>query len=410
MSMNKKETILVVDDEHGVRQSFNMVLKDEYNVLLAGTGQQANEIFTKNAVDLILLDILLPDINGINLLEKFIEIDPNTEIVMVTAVNEIQTAVKAIKLGAYEYIIKPFVVDDVLTVIKRALEKRGLVKEVTYLRSALERYHPFEEMVGKDKKMIKIFDLIETIAQSDGTVLVQGESGTGKELVARAVHNRSPRSYHPFVVISCAAIPPTLMEREIFGHNRGAFTGATSTSIGKLEIADKGTVFLDDIDSLDINTQGKLLRVIQEKEFERLGSTKLIKADVRFVAASNKDLKKMISQGNFREDLYYRLNIFPINLPPLRVRKSDIPLLLNHFLELFAKNTGKNFICLLVQPGVFNYRQVVVHHLAYDLAVENMDKPENFSFLDGKTRIIYCNDTMSNSTGTKSEFPSINLG
>ena len=341
MSMNQKETILVVDDEHGVRQSFNMVLKDEYNVLLAGTGQEANDIFTKHAVDLILLDILLPDINGINLLEKFIEIDPNTEIVMVTAVNEIQTAVKAIKLGAYEYIIKPFVVDDVLTVIKRALEKRGLVKEVTYLRSALERYHPFEEMVGKDKEMIKIFDLIETIAQSDGTVLVQGESGTGKELVARAVHNRSPRSYHPFVVISCAAIPPTLMEREIFGHNKGAFTGADSTSIGKLEIADKGTVFLDDIDSLDINTQGKLLRVIQEKEFERLGSTKVIKADIRFVAASNKDLKKMISQGIFREDLYYRLNIFPINLPPLRARTSDILLLLNHFLELFAKNTGK---------------------------------------------------------------------
>jgi transcriptional regulator with PAS, ATPase and Fis domain len=189
--------------------------------------------------------------------------------------------------------------------------------------------------------MIKIFDLIETIAQSDGTVLVQGESGTGKELVARAVHNRSPRSCHPFVVINCAAIPPTLMEREIFGHNRGAFTGATSTSIGKLEIADKGTVFLDDIDSLDINTQGKLLRVIQEKEFERLGSTKVIKADIRFVAASNKDLKKMISQGIFREDLYYRLNIFPINLPPLRARTSDILLLLNHFLELFAKNTGK---------------------------------------------------------------------
>ncbi len=342
MSMEKKDTILVVDDEHGVRQSFNMVLKDEYNVLLAGTGQEAIDIFTKNPVDMILLDICLPDSDGLELLEKFKEADPNTEIIMVTAVNEVQTAVKAIKLGAYEYIIKPFIVDDILTVIGRALEKQSLVKEVTYLRNALERYHPFEKMIGKDIKMRKIFDLISTVSQSDGTVLIHGESGTGKELVARAIHNRGPRSNQPFVVINCAAIPATLMESEIFGYNRGAFTGATTTSIGKLEIADKGTVFLDDIDSLDINMQAKLLRIVQEKEFERLGSTKVIKADVRFVAASNKDLEKLISRGEFREDLFYRLNVFPIKLPPLRERRGDIPLLLNHFLELYAKNIGKS--------------------------------------------------------------------
>ena len=203
--MNKNDTILVVDDENGVRQSFNMVLKDDYHVLLAGTGQEAMDIFNKNSVDLILLDILLPDINGLELLEKLVETDPNTEIIMVTAVNEIQTAVQAIKLGAYEYIIKPFVVDDVLTVIRRALEKQSLVKEVTYLRNELERYHPFEKMVGKNKKMRKIFDLISTIAQSDGTVLIQGESGTGKELVARAIHNLSHRKNQPFVVVNCAA-------------------------------------------------------------------------------------------------------------------------------------------------------------------------------------------------------------
>jgi len=342
MSVKKKDTILVVDDEHGVRQSFNMVLKDEYNVLLAGTGQEAVDIFTKNSVDMILLDICLPDSDGLELLEKFKEADPKTEIIMVTAVNEVQTAVKAIKLGAYEYIIKPFIVDDILAVIGRALEKQSLVKEVTYLRNALERYHPFEKMIGKDIKMRKIFDLISTVSQSDGTVLIHGESGTGKELVARAIHNRGPRSKQPFVVINCAAIPATLMESEIFGYNRGAFTGATTTSIGKLEIADKGTVFLDDIDSLDINMQAKLLRIIQEKEFERLGSTKVIKADVRFVAASNKDLEKLISRGEFREDLYYRLNVLPIKLPPLRERRGDIPLLLNHFLELYAKNIGKS--------------------------------------------------------------------
>ncbi len=339
--MKNNDTILVVDDENGVRQSFNMVLKDKYHVLLAETGQEAMDIFRKNSVDLILLDILLPDIDGLDLLSKLVETDPNTEVIMVTAVNEIQSAVKAIKLGAYEYIIKPFVVDDVLTVINRALEKRRLVKEVAYLRNELERYHPFEKMVGKNRKMRKIFELISTIAISNGTVLVQGESGTGKELVARAIHNLSNRRREPFVVINCAVIPPTLMESKVFGHNRGAFTGAVATSIGKLELADRGTVFLDDIDSLDVNMQAKLLRIIQEKEFERLGSPKVIKVDVRFVAASNKNVKKLISQGKFREDLYYRLNVFPIWLPPLKERGEDVLLLLDHFLELNSQKTGK---------------------------------------------------------------------
>jgi two-component system response regulator AtoC len=335
--VEKRATILVVDDERGVRQSFYMVLKDEFEVLLSKTGAEALEIFSKNAVDIILLDILLPDINGIDLIEKFKDIDPNTEIIMVTAVKEVQTAVRSIKQGAYEYIIKPFNVDEVITVIHRALEKHNLVKEVTYLRHELERVQPFEEMVGKDKKMRKIFELISTISQSDGTVLIQGESGTGKELVARAIHRLSPRRNNPFVVMSCAAIPSTLMESEIFGHTKGAFTGAVHTAIGKLEIAHRGTVFLDDIDSLDINMQGKLLRVIQEREFERLGSTQVIKIEVRFIAASNKDLDELIAMGEFREDLYYRLNVFPIKIPPLRERREDIPFLLNHFLGLHSK-------------------------------------------------------------------------
>jgi DNA-binding NtrC family response regulator len=336
----KRPTILVVDDEHGVRQSFYMVLKDEFNVLLAGSGQEAIDVFSKSAVDLILLDILLPDTDGLELLERLRLMDPNTEIIMVTAVKEIQTAVRAIKLGAYEYIIKPFVVDEVITVIHRALEKHSLVKEVTYLRNELERYQPFEKMVGNDKKMLKIFELISTISQSDGTVLIQGESGTGKELAARAIHRRSSREDQPFVVINCAAIPSTLMESVMFGHNKGAFTGAVSNVTGKLEIANKGTAFLDDIDSMNINMQGKLLRVIQDKEFERLGSAKVIKLDVRFIAASNKDLKQIISKGEFREDLFYRLNVFPIKLPPLRERKDDIPLLLDHFLKSFSKERG----------------------------------------------------------------------
>ena len=341
MSVNKHNTILVVDDEKGVCRSFSMVFKNKYHVLVAGSGKEAIDIFTKKSIDLILLDILLPDTNGIELLKKFKDTDPTVEVVMVTAVKEIKTAVKAIKLGAYDYIVKPFDVDHVLNRAKRALEKRSLVKEVSYLRNELERFHLFEKMVGKDKIMKNVFELISTVAQSDGTVLIQGESGTGKELVARAIHNCGLRSKYPFVVINCAAIPATLMESEIFGYNRGAFTGANHTSIGKLEIADKGVVFLDDIDSLDISMQAKLLRIIQEKEFERLGSNKVVKADLRFVAASNKDLKKQVTQGKFREDLFYRLNVFPIKLPPLRKRRGDIPLLLNHFLEIFTKNSGK---------------------------------------------------------------------
>lgn len=341
MKNSKRTTILVVDDEHGVRQSFNMVLKDKYDVLIACTGEEAIDIFRKNSIDLILLDILLPDINGIDLLKKLKEMDPNTEIIMVTAVKEIQIAVKAIKMGAYEYIVKPFVVDDVLIVIDRALEKLNLLKEVAYLKNELKRHHSFEKMIGKSKKMRVVFDLISTVSQSDGTVLIQGESGTGKELVARAIHNRSSRKDQPFVVINCAAIPAPLMESEIFGYNRGAFTGATNTTMGKLEIANKGTVFFDDVDTLDIRMQAKLLRVIQEKEIERLGSTKVINVDIRFVAASKNNLNRLVSQGLFREDLFFRLNVFPINLPPLRERKSDIKLLVDHFFDFFSGKTGK---------------------------------------------------------------------
>jgi two-component system, NtrC family, response regulator AtoC len=339
--MDECATLLIVDDERGVRESFNMVLGDSYDLLLAENGTVAMEIFRKTSVDLVLLDIRLPDADGLELLGTFKELDSRAEVIMVTAVREIKSAVQAIKKGAYEYIIKPFEVDDVLTIIERALEKRRLVREVAYLRTEIERLQLFEKMVGNDPSMIAVFNMISNVSKSDGTVLIQGESGTGKELVARAIHNRSARCEHPFVVINCAAIPSSLMESEIFGHDRGAFTGATSTVTGKLEIADKGTVFFDDIDTLDVNMQAKLLRVIQEKEFERLGSTKVVKMDVRFLAASNKDLPRLIEKGEFREDLYYRLNVLPIQLPPLRERKSDIPRLLDHFLEQHGKKRGQ---------------------------------------------------------------------
>ena len=299
MIVQKKANILVVDDEYGVRQSFYMVLSDEYNVFLAESGEEAIDIFSNNSIDLILLDIILPNINGLELLKQFKEIDINTEVIMVSAVKEIETAVKAMKYGAYDYIVKPFVVEEIKNLIKRAMEKHNLIKEVAYLRDELERYNPFEKIIGQDKQMLQIFDLISTISDSDGAILIQGESGTGKELVARAIHKLDSRRNYPFVVINCAAIPSTLMESEIFGHNKGAFTGATAIKIGKLEIADKGIVFLDDVDTLDISMQAKLLRVIQEKEFERLGSNKTIKIDVRFIAASNKNLNQLVENENF---------------------------------------------------------------------------------------------------------------
>ncbi|MBN2418716.1 MAG: sigma-54-dependent Fis family transcriptional regulator [Deltaproteobacteria bacterium] len=339
--MENKSSILVVDDEYGVLQSFKMVLGSDHNVYLAETGEKAHKIFSETSIDLILLDIMLPDYNGIDLLKKFKEIDPETEVIMVTAVKEVKTAVDAMKFGAYDYIVKPFVVEDIINVVNRSLEKHHLQRKVTYLKDELERFQPFEKIVGNDKKMKEIFELISTISESDGAVLIQGESGTGKELVARAIHKLGTRKEQPFVVINCAAIPETLMESEIFGHNKGAFTGASSIKVGKLEIANNGVVFLDDVDTLDIAMQAKLLRVIQEKEFERLGSTKLIKIDVRFIAASNKNLKRLAETGQFREDLFYRLNVFPIELPPLRERRRDIPLLLNHFLYLYSKHNGK---------------------------------------------------------------------
>jgi DNA-binding NtrC family response regulator len=340
--VSDKKSILVVDDEYGVRESFNLVLSDDYEVFLAESGKEATEIFTKNTIDLILLDIMLPQVSGLDLLRQFKDLDPDVEIIMVSAVKDVETAVKAMKYGAYDYVVKPFIVDDIKNIIARAIEKHHLIREVTYLRDELERYYPFEQIVGKDRKMMEIFDLISTLSNSDGAILIQGESGTGKELIARAIHKLDSRHNHPFVVINCAAIPATLMESEIFGHNKGAFTGASSNKIGKLEIADKGIVFLDDVDLLDIGMQAKLLRVIQEKEFERLGSTKVIKIDVRFIAATNKKLKHLIENEEFREDLYYRLNVFPIEIPPLRERREDIPLLLDHFLGKYAKNSGRS--------------------------------------------------------------------
>ena len=340
MIKRQSYSILIVDDEKGVRESLRMVLQDDYELHFAETGSDALRFFESRSVDIILLDILLPDTDGRDLVPDFKAIDENIDIIMVTAVKDLQTGINAMKNGAHDYLVKPFAVETVKAVVNRAVKEKALQNEVCLLKHEIDNCRPFETMVGRNPEMKKVFDLIATIAPSDGTVLIQGESGTGKELVARAIHNQSKRSQNPFVVINCAAIPATLMESELFGHRRGAFTGAASDRPGKLEVANTGTIFLDDIDSLSIKMQAKLLRVIQQKEFERIGTHRLIKADIRIIASSNQDLLQLVSRNRFRQDLFYRLNVLPIALPPLRERKDDIPHLLNHFLRSYAKQKG----------------------------------------------------------------------
>jgi DNA-binding NtrC family response regulator len=284
---------------------------------------------------------MLPDTDGRLLIQKFKTIDQHVDIIMITALKDLRSGIDAIKSGAHDYLVKPFDVETVQAVVARALKKKNMQKEIFLLKHEIDHCCPFETMVGRNIEMKKIFQLIATVAPSDGTVLIQGESGTGKELVARAIHNKSGRAKKPFVVINCAAIPATLMESELFGHRRGAFTGASMDCPGKLEIANTGTVFLDDIDSLSIKMQAKLLRVIQQKEFERIGTHRTINADIRIIASSNQDLLKLVADNRFRQDLYYRLHVLPLALPPLRERRDDIPLLLEHFLQVHAKRKGK---------------------------------------------------------------------
>jgi len=338
--MEQRLCILVVDDESGVRESLQVLFQDRFELHLAASAAEALEAIGGQSFDIVMLDIRLPDMHGLDLLRQVRAIDPEAEVVMISALDDFQTAVSAMRGGALDYILKPFDIEYVRAVVHRVAEKRKLSTEVRYLRQALNRYQPFEQMVGRSQPMRDVFDLIARFADSDGTVLIQGESGTGKELVAKAIHNQSRRRRNPFVVINCGAIPSTLMESELFGHRRGAFTGAVSDGVGKLEVANSGTVFLDDIDSLSVEMQAKLLRTIQEKEFERLGTHRVVKADIRFIAATNQDLGAMILENRFRQDLYYRINVLPIRLPPLRHRKADIPLLLEHFLARHKRKVG----------------------------------------------------------------------
>ena len=329
-------TILIIDDEKSMREFLSIMLEKEgYRTIAIDNGNDALKFIKDNDYDLIITDIKMPKITGIDILRESMTLHQNTPVIMITAFASTEVAVEAMKLGAHDYITKPFNVDEIKIIIKNAIEKKSLFDENIFLKEELKgRYH-FSNIVGKSEKIQKIFELIQKVANGKSTVLITGESGTGKELVAKAIHHNSNRRDKPFVSISCGAIPETLLESELFGHQKGAFTSADSDKKGLFEIADGGTFFLDEVTEAPPSIQAKLLRVLQEKEFKRVGGVKDIKVDVRVIAATNKNLHKLIEEGKFREDLYYRLNVIPIELPSLRERKADIPLLVSHFINKY---------------------------------------------------------------------------
>src|SRR5262245_10724983 len=328
--------ILLVEDEGALRQAVAEQLADRgYKVVQAESGEVAIAKLADFAFDIIITDLRLPGIDGSAVVEAAVERYPEIIAIVVTGFGTVKDAVEAIKRGAWDFVNKPFQIDELLHVLDSALEQRRLKSENAYLRAQLEERYRFEGIVGKSRAMTRLFQLLETIAPTTSTVLITGETGTGKEVVARAIHHNSPRRAHRFVALNCSAIPETLLEAELFGHVRGAFTGAVGNRQGRLEQAHTGTLFLDEVGTMSAALQMKLLRVLQEREFERVGDSHSIKVDVRVIAATNSELSQMVSEGQFRGDLYYRLNVIPILMPPLRDRKEDIPLLAQHFLERF---------------------------------------------------------------------------
>ncbi|RKX26352.1 MAG: sigma-54-dependent Fis family transcriptional regulator [Candidatus Zixiibacteriota bacterium] len=335
--------ILVVDDKDSMRNMlFDTLTEEGYRVDAAGDGQQAIDLVSNKSYDLVLTDLRMPNIDGLKVLAQTKEIDNDTSVIIMTAYGTIEDAVSAMKKGAYDFITKPFDTEHLCVLIGRALENRRLVAENTLLRQELLADHGLKNIIGTDEKMLELSRMIQKVARSDASVLLQGESGTGKELFARAIHNLSHRKDGPYITINCAAIPGELLENELFGSEKGAFTGAHVRKMGKFEIANGGTVFLDEIGDMDISLQAKLLRVLQQKNFERLGGTKTVDVDVRVIAATNMDLPEIIRLKKFREDLYYRLSVFPLNIPPLRERSGDVKALAESFVEKYSREMKKS--------------------------------------------------------------------
>ncbi|MEI9475198.1 MAG: sigma-54 dependent transcriptional regulator [Deltaproteobacteria bacterium] len=338
-----EDKILVVDDEQSMREFLDIMLKKEgYKVSLASNGEEVLKYIDKDIFDLVLLDIRMPKMDGITVLRKIKSTSPETAVIMITAYASADTAIKAMKEGAYDYITKPFKVDEIKLIIKNALEKKHLQKENILLKRVVRDRYVFDNIIGQSPKMLVLYDLLEKVAPTKTNVLITGESGTGKELVAKAIHFNSPRKEKPFVTLNCGAIPEALIESELFGHMKGAFTDAIATKKGLFEMADEGTIFLDEISELPLMMQVKLLRVLQDREFKRVGGTEDIHVDVRIIAATNKDLERAVKEKRFREDLYYRLNVIQIKLPSLRERREDIPVLAAHFLKRYSEELNKN--------------------------------------------------------------------
>lgn len=334
--------ILIVDDEQSMLDFLTLMLQKEgYDIITANDGAKAKELIKKEKLDLIISDIKMPDIDGIELLKFIKEVNPEATVILITAYASTKTAIQALKLGAYDYISKPFDIDELKIIIEKALEKKRLTEEVSYLKRELAEKHSFANIIGKSKKMKELFQTIEKVAPSNATVLIAGESGTGKELVAQAIHYNSPRQNKRFVSVNCGALPPDLLESELFGYMKGAFTGAVRNKEGLFEVAHDGTILLDEISEMSPQMQVKLLRVLQERNIRRLGGTEEIRVDVRVIASTNRDLQKHVLSGAFREDLFYRINVIQIKIPPLRERKADILPLVEHFLQKYCKEMGK---------------------------------------------------------------------
>jgi DNA-binding NtrC family response regulator len=318
-----------------------MVLDGVCDVVEASDGPAALEAVRSGDVAVCLLDVRLPGMEGIEVLERLKRLDSGLEVVLVTAVRTVRTAVEAMKLGACDYLTKPFAVDDLRGVVNRALERRALQREVRYLRDELARHEGFDQLIGRSPAMRRVYEIVRQIADTTATVLITGESGTGKELIARAIHRQGGRRDRPFVAVNCAALPAELLESELFGHERGSFTGAHARKLGKFEVAHTGTLLLDEVGSLRLDLQPKLLRALQEREIERVGGTRAIGVDVRIIAATNADLRQAVAASRFREDLFYRLHVVPIAVPPLRHRREDVAPLARHFLAKYARQFGK---------------------------------------------------------------------
>ena len=334
--------VLIIDDEPLMRMSISDALKDDgYEVREAGLGKEGITLFRDNSFDVVITDLRLPDLNGLEVLKACKRYSPETMVILITAHGSVDTAVEAMKFGAYDYVTKPFSMDELLLMVKRLMKMRALEQENELLKEQVGCRYQFSGIVARSEAMASVLEKVKIVSQTDSTVLIMGESGTGKELIANAIHCNSLRKDEPMIKLSCAALPETLLEAELFGYEKGAFTGAVKQKKGRFELADKGTLFLDEIGEMSPATQVKLLRVLQEKTFDRLGGTGTLSVDARIICATQRDLKKEVRSGSFREDLYYRLNVVPIVLPPLRDRRGDVMLLANHFLKIFSGQQNK---------------------------------------------------------------------